>query len=141
MKTLKSILAGVALLFVCIAANAAVKHVSPNLSKDDVVNMYINAIANGKTDNLDKAFDDNLQFNLQRGENVQTLDKDQLLSYLKGNTVSATPVNTTTDIMQEDDASEKLKIQFKYDGYTRTDVVVLNKTFGWQITNVSSSFK
>jgi len=43
--------------------------------------------------------------------------------------------------MQQDDASAKIKVEFKYDGYTRTDVITLNKAFGWEITSIDSTSK
>jgi hypothetical protein len=139
MKTLKSMLAGIIILFTSVAAsNAAVKHGQP--SQNDVVNIYVNAISTGNADDLDKFLENDMQFNVHQGNNVNAINKDQLLSYLKNNT-SNTPVNTNVTVMQQDDSSAKIKVDFKYAGYTRTDVVTLDKTFGWKITSVDSTSK
>jgi len=139
MKTLKSMLAGIIVLFTCAAANATVRPVIAGPSQSDVVNIYISAITNGNATGLDKVLDNDLQFNVHQGEKVSTLNKGELMDYLKSNSVVSTSVNANTTILQQDDNSAKVKIDFKYDGYTRTDVVTLNKTTGWQIVNVDSS--
>lgn len=141
MKTLKSMVAGIALLLACITANAAVKSRATQPTQKDVVNIYINAIANGKTDNLDKVLGDDMQFNMQRGQRVNTLTKEQLMDYLKNNASAGGAVDTTTTVLTDDENTSKIKIDFKYDGYTRTDVVTLDKSFGWKITSVNSSSK
>jgi ketosteroid isomerase-like protein len=141
MKTLKSMLAGVALLFICVTANAIAKPAAGNLTRDDVVKIYIDAITGGTVSNLNNVLADDLQFYIQRGDYVNTLDKDQLIDYLKNNTTADAPVKTTTTIAQEDDNSAIVKIEFKYGGYSRTDEVTLNKTYGWVITNVTCVFR
>jgi len=141
MKTLKSMLAVIVLLFTCVAANANVKSHNSQPTESDVVTMYISAITNGTTDKLDKIFDNDLQFNIQRGQNVNTLNKGQLIDYLKNAGSSTGVVNTTTTILADDDNTGKVKVEFKYDGYTRTDIINLYKSTGWKITSVISSSK
>ena len=140
MRTLKSILAGIALLFICVAANAITKPTTGKLTRDEVVKVYIDATISGNVSKLDNVLSDDLQFYLQRGDYVSTLDKNQLIDYLKNNTTSDPSVKTTTTIMREDDNSSVIKVVFKYDGYSRTDEVTLNKTFGWVITTVACVF-
>ena len=139
MKTLKSMVTGIALLLACITANATVKTRINQPTEKDVVNMYINAITNGKADNLDKILDNDLQFNIQRGQNVNTLNKNQVVDYIKNNTVADNTVNTITTVLTDDDSISKVKIEFKYSGFTRTDIVTLDKTVGWKISTVNSS--
>ena len=141
MKTLKLMLAGIAVLFTSLAANATVKSHTAPLSQDDVVNIYVNAINTGSAGDLDKVLNDELQFNTLRGENVHTMNKGELEDYVKstsGNTVQASVVKT---VLSSDDNTAKIKVEFKYDGFTRIDVVTLDKTNGWQITTVDSSTK
>ncbi|HEY4327300.1 MAG TPA: nuclear transport factor 2 family protein [Mucilaginibacter sp.] len=141
MKTLKSALTAIALLFICVAANATVNPNAGKPTKNDVVNLYTDAIAHGKTSNLDNILDEGLQFNIIRGDNVNTLTKSQFVNYLKNNSVSDAPASTNTIVLQEDDNSAVIKVEFKYADLTRTDVVTLENTGGWVITKVSSSFK
>jgi ketosteroid isomerase-like protein len=141
MKTLKSVVTGIALLFVCFAANAIVKPIADRPTKTDVINMYIDAITHGKADQLNNVLDDDIKFNVKRGDNVTTLNKDQLMASLKQNNVSDTSVTTTTTVVTDDDDASIVKVDFKYADYVRTDVVTLSKTNGWVITKVTSSFK
>ena len=140
MRTLKSILAGIALLFICVAANAITKPATGKLTRDEVLKIYIDATTNGNAGKLDNVLADDLQFYLQRGDYVNTLDKTELIDYVKNNTTPDPSVKTTTTIMREDDNSSVIKVVFKYDGYSRTDEVTLNKTFGWVITTVACVF-
>jgi hypothetical protein len=81
-----------------------------------------------------------LEFYIQRGDYVKTLDKNQLIDYLKNDGTTDPSVKTTTTVMQGDDNSSVIKIEFKYDGYSRTDEVTLYKTTGWLITKVVCQF-
>jgi hypothetical protein len=141
MKTLKLMLASVAFLFVAIAANAAAKPANDKPTKDDVVNMYIDAVAHGKTADVIKYLDDNMQFSTQRGENVNTLNRDQFVDYLKANAMDDPSVKVTSTITQGDDSTTTMKVDFAYADYTRTDVVSLTNSNGWVITSITSTFK
>ncbi|MHB8208190.1 nuclear transport factor 2 family protein [Mucilaginibacter sp.] len=140
MKTLKLMLAAIALLFISIAANAAVKSAKNEPTQSDVVNMYINAIKTGTTADITKRLNDDMQFNLKRGENVNTLNKTQLLDYLQNNTVANAVVSTTTTVLTDDGNTARVKVEFKYDGYIRVDEITLSKSSGWRIANVDSIF-
>jgi hypothetical protein len=128
------------LLFICAAANAITKPATGKLTRDEVVKIYIDATTSGNVSKLNNVLADDLQFNIQRGQNVNTLGKNQLIDYLKNNTTADPSVKTTATVMQEDDNSSVIKVEFKYDSYSRTDEVTLNKTYGWVITKVVCKF-
>lgn len=140
MGTLKSILAGIALLFICAAGNAISKPATGKLTRDEVVKIYIDATTSGNVIKLNNVLADELEFYIQRGDYVNTLNKNQLIDYLKNDATSDASVKTTTTVMQGDDNSSVIKIEFKYDGYSRTDEVTLYKTRGWLITNIVCQF-
>lgn len=140
MKTLKLMLAGIAVLFASVAANAAVKSAKNEPTQSDVVNMYINAIKTGTITDITKRLNDDMQFNLKRGENVNTLNKTQLLDYLQNNTVVNAVVSTTTTVLTDDGNAAHVKVEFRYDGYTRIDEITLTKSSGWRIANIDSTF-
>jgi len=141
MKTIKSMLAGITLLLAFVTFNASAKTHTSQPTQSDVVKTYINAINNGNVNDLNKILDNEVHFNTKRGENINTMDKSQLLDYLKNNTVAGVTVNTNTTVLSSDDDNAKVKIEFQYDGYTRVDIVTLNKALGWEITNIDSSNK
>ena len=82
MKTLKAMVMGLALLLVCAVSQAA-PAAGHNLSKDEVLNTYLNAVVHGKTAGIDDAIDDDATFYMKRGDNVNTLTKSQIISALK----------------------------------------------------------
>ena len=140
MKPLKISLAALALLFAGVTANAVENPNSDKPTKDEVVSTYISAITTGNIKALDKILESDMQFNAKHGDNVSTINKDQLLDGMK-NSISNAPVNTSVTVMADDDDSEKVKIVFNYDGYVRTDIVNLDHNFGWKINTVTSSNK
>jgi hypothetical protein len=140
MKTLKSMLAGMVMLIVCATANATTKPINDKLTKDDVINIYIDAVAHGKMNDMEKVLDDNMKFNLKRGDNVSTMNKEQLLASLKDNSVDPS-VKTSSTVTQADDQSATVTVDFKFDGYVRSDTITLANAGDWVITNVESSYK
>ena len=140
MKTLKLMFVAIALLFTAVAANAAVKSAKDELSQGDVVNMYIAAIKTGTTTDLTKRLSDDMQFNIKRGENVNILNKKELLDYLQNNTVANAVISTTTTTLADDGQFAHVKVEFKYDGYTRVDEITLSKSSSWKIASVDSTF-
>lgn len=137
MKTLKLTLTSIALLFACVAATAAGK---TKPSQTDVLNTYIADVSTHQTTDLNKVLDDDLHFNIKRGENVNTLNKDELIQYLQQSTATNPPVKTDTTILQQDDNTATIKVVFKYDSFVRTDVVTLSKVYGWKVSNVDSTY-
>jgi hypothetical protein len=140
MRTLKSTLASIALLFICVTGNAISKPTTGKLTKDEVVKIYIDATTSGNVSKLNNVLADDLEFYIQRGDYVKTLDKNQLIDYLKNDATSDPLAKTTTTVMQEDDNSSVIKVEFKYDGYSRTDEVTLYKATGWLITKIVCQF-
>ncbi|HEY2583552.1 MAG TPA: nuclear transport factor 2 family protein [Mucilaginibacter sp.] len=141
MKTLKSALTAIALLFICVAANATAKPINGKPTKNDIVNLYVDAIAHGKADVLDKIIDDGLQFDIVRGENINNLNKSQLIDDLKNNGTLSQPVSTNTTVVIDDDNSLVVKVEFKYNNFTRTDRLTIENLNGWAITKIISTFK
>jgi len=140
MRTLESIFAGIALLFICTAANSVTKPATGKLTRDEVIKIYIDAITSANVSKLNDLLDAELQFNIQRGDFVTTLDKNQLIDYLKNDISSDPSVKISTSVMREDDHSSTIKVEFKYAGYSRIDEVTLTKTFGWLITTIDCRF-
>ena len=140
MRTLKLMLAGIALLFICAAANAITKPATGKLSRDEVVKIYIDATTSGNVSKLNNVLADDLEFYLQRGDYVKALGKNQLIDYLKNDAAPDPSIKTTTTVMREDDNSSVIKVEFKYAGYSRTDEVTLYKATGWLITKVVCQF-
>jgi hypothetical protein len=141
MKTLKAVMMGMALLFICVASQAAPIN-DGNASKDEVMNTYLNAVVHGKLDGIDNAIDDDAQFDIQRGDNINTLNKSQIISSLKANENIDQDCQCTKKIMRDEDDVQVLKVDMKYQDFTRTDVVTAQRSGSkWKITKVETSFK
>ena len=141
MKTLKAMMIGLALLVFCGVANAGVK-VLHNPTKDEVVDTYVNAVTQGDLKGIDDAIDEDAQFNTVRGDHVNTLNKGQLLDYLKDNANTKQDCKCTSAVMLDTDDKYVKKVVMQFGDITRTDVVTAERAGeGWKITKVETSFK
>ncbi|MDB4904053.1 MAG: nuclear transport factor 2 family protein [Mucilaginibacter sp.] len=142
MKTLKSIVLSLVLLVVFIGTKAAASTPSLALNKDAVINIYLNAIVHGKLNGIDDAIDDDAHFNMIRGQVVNTLNKNQILNYLKAIGNTEQNCTFTTDVIKERDNVIIIKVEMKYNELTRTDIVTeVGSGNEWKITKVDTSFK
>ena len=141
MKTLRAMMMGLALLLVCgISQAAPIGH--GNSTKDEVLDTYLNAVVHGKIAGIDNVIDDDATFYMERGENVNTLTKSQIISSLKVNENIEQDCQCTKTVLQNEDDISKVKIEMKYKDFTRTDVVTAERASkGWKITKVETSFK
>ena len=141
MKTFKSIVMGLALLIVCGVANASTKANHGNLTKEEVIDTYLDAVVHGKLTGIENAIDDDAQFNMMRGENVNTLNKKQLLASLQGSENIEQDCKCTSKIVQDDDNTVIRKVEMKYADFTRTDVITAQRSGNnWKITKVETSY-
>lgn len=141
MKTLKAMVMGLALLLVCAVSQAA-PAAGHNLSKDEVLNTYLNAVVHGKTAGIDDAIDDDATFYMKRGDNVNTLTKSQIISALKANENIEQDCQCAKTVLQNDDDVSKVKVEMKYKDFTRIDVITASRDGKtWQITSVETSYK
>ena len=141
MKTLKAMMMGLALMVVCGVANAA-KPAYHNPTKDEVIDTYLNAVVHGNLDGIDNAIDDDAQFNTVRGEHTNTLNKGQVIDYLKTNAGAQQDCKCTATVVQDTDDIFVKKVEMNYGDFTRTDVITAQHVgSGWKITKVQTSYK
>ena len=141
MKTLKAMMIGLALLLVCGLANAA-KPAYHNPTKDEVIDTYLNAVVHGNLDGIDNAIADEALFNTVRGERTTTLNKGQLIDYLKASAGAQQDCKFTATVVQDTDDTFVKKVEMNYGDFTRTDVITVQPAGnGWKITKVQTSFK
>ncbi|MBS1528077.1 MAG: hypothetical protein JST19_20695 [Bacteroidetes bacterium] len=143
MKTLRSIALGVAMLVSGGTVYAAgVTH--HEISKDEVVGTYINAIVHGNLKDVDQAIADDAQFYTIRGTGtrVDALTKKQVMDYLKSNASLNENCECTSTMLKDDDNTFVEKVDMKYDNVTRTDVITAERDGNdWKITKVETSYK
>jgi hypothetical protein len=125
MKTLKSIVLGLALLVVGTIANAANKPAAA-LTKNDVLNIYVNAVVHGKLDGLDAVLDDNVKFVMQRGDNETILNKKNILESFKASENMEQGCTYTTTVVKDTKDGMIVKLEMKYDGYVRTNLITIS---------------
>lgn len=139
MKTLKSILLGLALI---ITSNFVKADDIAKLTKDYAVNTYIEAVAHGKLDGFAQVLDNGVKFSMMRGSQSLNFSKSEMLNFMKStkNTDHECKVNTST--VESNGEVAIVKVDLEYDGFTRSNLVTITNTGnGWKITSVYSTFK
>ena len=140
MKTLKSILLGIALL----AVGSAVKANNTNndeLTKTHAINTYVDAMTRGKLQGLNDVLDKSVQFSMLRGKTVLSFSRKEMLDYFQSNKNTEQTCTTSTSIIESDANVAVVKVDMKYDGFVRSNyVTIANTGNGWKITNVYSVF-
>ncbi|MFD0765524.1 nuclear transport factor 2 family protein [Mucilaginibacter lutimaris] len=141
MKTFKSVTLGLVLLATCSFAKANdVPDV--NLTKTHAINTYVNAMTLGRISNLSQVIDKSAKFDIQRGNTVLSFDKKQMTDFLKEEKNVEQACTTSTRIVENSADITVVKVDMKYDHFTRSNYVTLANTGnGWKITNVYSIFK
>lgn len=141
MKTLKSIALGLVLLTVFGVAKASNKP-AVVLSKDYVINTYIDAVSHGKTEGLKDVFDSFAKFSMLRGNKVVNYTKAEMLTALQASRGVEQNCSVTTSETESGYNTSVVKVDMKYAGFVRTNYVTITNTDkGWKITNVYSEFK
>ena len=142
MKTLRTLMIGVALFTVCTAAKATIHTDEENMSKNFAINTYIDAMTRGKAAGMNEVLDPTVKFTILRGKNVLSFSKKQMLDYLKADKNVEQDCTTDTEILQNDADQSVVKVDMKYNGFVRSNyVTVANTCNGWKIINVYSVFK
>src|SRR5476651_1404010 len=119
MKNLKSIMLGLALLLVVGAASAAGP--TPALSKNYVINTYVDAMTRGKLTGIADVLDKNAKFNMLRGTQVMSFDKKEMMDYLKANKNVEMECTTNTSIVESNADIALVKVDMKYNNSTRSN--------------------
>jgi hypothetical protein len=140
MKTLKSILLGVALMVVCGAVKANNTD-DGKLTQNHAINTYVDAMTRGKLQGLNDVLDQSAQFSMLRGKTVLSFSKKQMLDYLQTNKNTEQICTITTSIVESNANVAVVKVDMKFDGFVRSNyVTIANTGNGWKITNVYSVF-
>jgi hypothetical protein len=140
MKTLKSIVLGLALLAVGSAVKAAPIN-GERLTKNHAINTYVDAMTRGKLDGLNDVLDKSAAFSMLRGKTVLSFTRKQMVDYLQSNKNTEQACTTSTSIIESDANVAVVKVDMKFDGFVRSNyVTIANTGNGWKITNVYSVF-
>ncbi|MEZ2336445.1 nuclear transport factor 2 family protein [Mucilaginibacter sp. RCC_168] len=142
MKTLKSIVLGLALLVVGSAAKALPYGDGDNLTRAFAINTYVDAITRGKLQGLNDVVDQNAKFSLLSGKKIITFTRDEIFQSLRLNKNVEQDCTTSTTIIQSNSDITVVKVDMQYERFVRSNyVTIANTGKGWKITSVYSVFK
>jgi len=141
MKTLKSIILGLALLVVCNAAKAT-DNEGERLTKTHAINVYLDAMTRGKIDGLNEVLDQSAKFSMLRGKSILSFTKKEMTDFLKKEKNVEQDCTTTTEVVESNADMAVIKVDMKFENSVRSNYVTVADTGnGWKITNVYSVFK
>ncbi|WP_345948516.1 MULTISPECIES: nuclear transport factor 2 family protein [unclassified Mucilaginibacter] len=139
--TLKTIVLGLALLVVTSVVKAD-EPVAAKLTKNHAITTYVNAMTQGKNAGLKDVIDQTAKFSTLRGKQVVSFDKADMLKFADQNKDIQQACTTTTTEVETNADMSVVKVDMKYENFTRTNYVTMANTGdGWKITNVYSVFK
>ncbi|SDF63370.1 Putative lumazine-binding [Mucilaginibacter pineti] len=142
MKTLKSIILGLALIIVCGVAKANVTNEGEYLTKNYAINTYVDAITRGKIQGFNDVIDQEAKFTMLRGKKVLSFTKGEIMESVKVNKNVEQQCTTSTTIVESNSDLAVVKVDMQFDGFVRSNyVTIANTGKGWKITNVYSVFK
>ena len=131
---------GLAMLVVCSAVKATPNN-NDNLTKTHAINIYVAAMTQGKLAGLNDVLDKSAAFSMVRGKQVLSFDKKQMLDYLQSNKNTEQQCTTSTSVVENGANIAIIKVDMKYDNFTRSNyVTIANTGNGWKITSVYSVF-
>src|SRR6202012_1373382 len=123
MKTLKSILFGIAIMAVATVANAkSIKGELP-LSSDYVLKTYIAATTQGNLTGFDKTLTNDATFNIVRGERGIKMDKDKMVASLKATEGVVQDCAVTTSLVSQTLENTVYEVDTKFSDYTNVNMV------------------
>jgi hypothetical protein len=132
MKTLKSIMLGLALLLLCGAVKA--NNIDDRLTPNYAINTFVDAMTRGKLAGINEVLDKSVEFSMLRGKTV--------LSFTRSNKNIEQTCTTSTSIVESNANVIIVKVAMKYSDFVRNNyVTIANTGNGWKITNVYSVFK
>ncbi|QXV65438.1 nuclear transport factor 2 family protein [Mucilaginibacter achroorhodeus] len=139
MKTLRNLTAVVALMITCSFAKADEPAV--NLTRVHAINTYLDAMTRGKIEGLNQVVDASAKFSILRGKSIVSFDKKQMTDFLKEQKNVEQTCTTNTEVVESNSHIAVVKVDMKYNGFTRSNyVTIANTGNGWKITNVYSVF-
>lgn len=140
MKTLKSIMLGLALLAFCTTVKANSNY-DGKLTQNYAIDTYVDAMTRGKLDGLTDVLDNSVAFSMVRGKNVLSFNKNQMLGYFNSNKNTEQLCTTNTTVVESNPNVAIVKVDMRYGDFTRSNyITIANTANGWKITNVYSVF-
>lgn len=111
------------------------------LTQTYAVNTYVDAMTRGRLSGLNDVVDNSASFSTVRGKQVLSFGKKQMLDYFKTNRNTEQQCTTSTSVVESTASIAIVKVDMKYDNFTRSNyVTIANTGNGWKITNVYSVF-
>jgi len=141
MKTLKSLFLGLALLVITNVVKAD-EPTAAIITRNQAISTYINAMTLGNNAGLNEVIDQSAKFSILRGKSVISFDKADLMKFASQNQNVKQACTTTTTEMESNADMSVVRVDMKFENFTRTNYVTMaNTEDGWKITNVYSVFK
>lgn len=142
MKTLKTLVLGIALLATAqfVKADETVKTVKS--TKNNAVDAYVSAMTTGQNTELNNVIEENAKFSILRGNKVMSFSKSAMLQFAAENKDVRQDCKTNVEEVEGNDDMSIVKVEMNYGKFVRTNyVTVANTGDGWKITNVYSVIK
>jgi hypothetical protein len=132
-----------AIIFVLASASVKAETKSTRLATaDNSVDLYIETITMGNLENADDLFSKQFIQNTNANGKVITHNKEQVISFIKGQKNVKQNCNTSYAVMEQSDDYAVAKVEMKYREFTKIDYVTLSKEGAdWKVNQVVTTYK
>jgi len=112
------------------------------LTMNYALKTYVDAVHYGKLKGLSQVIDENARFTMKRGDKLISQTKDEVLEAMKKQENVEQNCQLSQSIVETLPNQMIVKINMKYDTFTRINFVTLSETNnGWKVSHVSSAFE
>ena len=142
MKAIKFIILAlfISFSFVAIAKDDEAKE--NKLTMNYAVQVYIDAVTQGKLKDFGDILDNQMKFTVTQGEKIVSFSKREMLEAMKATENIQQNCKTDYSVVEQNDSQSIIKVTMAYDDFTKLSYVTIGNTNkGWKITNVSSVFR
>lgn len=113
-----------------------------NTNPITVIDSYIQIATAGNTDGIQHLFSDDFKWTQSSNAKTKTYSKSEIVNFLKSSKGIKQNCQTTYNIMEKNDNCVMVKVEMKYDNFTKIECITLcNVNQEWTINQIIESYK
>lgn len=146
---MKNSLSSIFIIFALIGAFVAIATASfakdkrvKNTNPTTVIDSYIQITTKGNTEGIQHLFSKDFKWTQSSNAKTKTCNRTDLITYLKSNKGLIQNCITTYSIVEKNNNCVIVKIEMKYDSFTKVECITLcNENQEWTINQIIESYK
>lgn len=130
---------------ILIASTSAFAHAETNIERlntaDGALNLYVETVTQGQTSYANELFSEQFRQTTSNQSKAIRHNKQEVVAFLKGNKNIKQNCTTNYDILEASTSYALARVEMKYEGFSKIDLVSLSMENGsWKVDQVISSY-